>query len=54
MLIKQDGSKRNTFSRKGYFFQIVILNARLRFAFSPHSLRARLRQGIDILNHTSS
>ena len=40
--IKRAGSK-------GYFFfQIVIPNARLWFAFSPPSLCTRLRQGIDI------
>ena len=42
------GSKRKTFSCKGYFFQIVILNTRLWFAFSPPSLCTRLGQGIDM------
>ena len=37
-----------TFSCKGYFFQLVIPNARLWFAFSPPSLSTRRRQGIDI------
>ena len=45
--IKRTGSK-DYFSCKGYFFQIVILNARMWFAFSPPSLCTRLRQGIDI------
>ena len=37
-----------TFPVKVTFFQIVILNARLWFAFSPPSLCTRLRQGIEI------
>ena len=46
--IERAGSKRNTFPAKVTFFQIVILNARLWFAFSPPSLCTRLRHGIDI------
>ena len=45
--IKRAGSK-GYFSCKGYFSQIVILDAKLWFAFSPPSLCTRLRQGIDI------
>ena len=36
--IKCAGSKCYAFSSIGYFFQIVILNARLWFAFSPPSV----------------
>ena len=46
--IKRAGSKRYTFPSKCYFFQIVILNARLWLAVSPPSVCIRLRHGIDI------
>ena len=46
--IKRAGSKRYTFPVKVTFFQMVILSARLWFAFSPPSVCTWLRHGIDI------